>query len=299
MRALKSWISGSIALALGSLAATAQPNQFCQIFSDTMDSDALYVANCKDSANCLQKVMTDFSGNALLQGVDGQRHKLKKAQSYNFLFKTLPGGMRNSLVVIQVKQMDVQMRNQPSDVRLQRYALNFGCFRRQTNVPLPQWPPEDVHNLPSVPYDSYDEFHRNGFTSSDEDRRLRAFHVRYFNGSTCVSTLEPVRRAQFLIHDPQHYAGRTGTFFAHLGVYTTPANAQELDAVRKYEKLKIIVSNYSRPDLREGCFAFSTRAGGPKSTRLDLVVRDIERQVQAVQQDWSNDTTHTWSFELE
>jgi hypothetical protein len=225
---------------------------------------------------------------------------LLKGQRYNFAYKTPQGGLPNSVVVVQIKQLDVTPRTsiEPSPVRLRRYGIDFACFRSQRgDASLPQWPPEGVRgrDLPAIPYAQFDEFHRQGFTSADEDRFLREnLHFRYFNGQTCVSTLDPIRRAQFLMHDPQHFATKIDTLFISLGMSPTKANAQEFETIRKYERLKILVSNYRRGTNPQGCVAFSSKAGRPESSRLDVVVRDIERQVQA----YPFDQSRNWSFEL-
>jgi hypothetical protein len=301
MRKLDGWLFVSIAFLNGISLASAQPNQYCQSFFDQMAPDTLYVANCTAQANCLKKVV-DYGGNAVLQAADGSTDQLKKAEPYNFIYKTTSEGLPNSLVIVQIKQLDAARTNPtPSPVRLRRYAFNFACYQGSRNAPAPQWPSADVRgrDLTAIPYSNYDEFHRTGATNAEQDAILRTrlgFHVRYNNGvsRTCVSTLDPERRAQFLMEDWRNYAGHVGGFFISLGAYSTTASAQSLDDVRKYERLKVLLSNYSRGGKTEGCVGFSTKAGGPQSTHLDIVLRDIERQVQA-----SGDTSRTWSFALQ
>jgi hypothetical protein len=262
-----------------------------------LEPDTLYVANCTGQSSCLEKV-TDVGGLSALLSADGSTHQLEKGKRYNFIFKVPQGGMPNSLVVVQVKQVDLIPKRvaEGSPVRMQRYRIEFACYRRHRDATSPQWPPEGVpgRNLPSISYSAYDEFHRNGFTNADDDRLLTTkFHVRYFNGQTCVSTLDPVRRAQFLMHDTNNFAGRTESFLVKLGAYSLPANAGD-DAAKQYERLKVVLSNYRRASDTQGCFGFSTKAGRSESLRLDVVVRDIERQVQA----YPFDLSKSWSFGL-
>jgi len=300
MRLLDRWVVGAAALICGTVAASAQANQYCQAFFDQMADDTLYSARCSQ-AGCLDKVV-DIGGTSALWGADGAVRPLKKAQYYNFIYKTpSSGGRPNSLVVVQVKQLDATPRTTAAPVRMRRYALDFACYRgRPDNVSRPEWPPATVRGseLREIDYDKYDQFHRVGFTSSEEDRFFQKnVHLSYYNGQTCVSTLDPERRAQFLIHDHKNYASRFERFLISVGGTPNKANAGELETVRKYERLKVLISNYRRGSNPQGCAAFSTRAGGSNSTRLDVVVRDIEQQVQAGFPGF--DTSRSWSFLLE
>jgi hypothetical protein len=300
MRSLNPWIFSAAALLCGTLTASAQGNQYCQAFFGEMTDDTLYAARCAQ-AGCLDKVV-EIGGNAALLSADGVVHQLKKGQLYNFIYKTPPGGLPNSLVVVQVKQLDATPRTTlaPSPVRIRRYALDFACYRGRHDVSLPQLPSDAVRgrDLPAIDYDKYDEFHRDGFTSSTEDRYFHNnVHLSYFNGQSCVSTLDPARRAQFLIHDHKNFAGRLERIFISLGAPPNKANAADLETVRKYERLKVLISNYRRGSNPQGCAAFSTKAGGSNSVQLDVVVRDIEQQVQAGFPLY--DTSRNWSFLLE
>jgi len=301
MRSLNLWIFSVAAFLCGMVTASGQVNQYCQAFFDQMADDTLYAVRCAQ-AGCLDKVV-DFGGGSALLGADGAVHQLKKGQLYNFIYKTpSTGGMPNSLVVVQVKQLDATPRTTvaPSPVRIRRYAMDFACYRGQHNVSLPELPPATVRgrDLHPIDYDKYDQFHRNGFTSSEEDQFFHNnVHLRYFNGQTCVSTLDPERRAQFLFHDPKHFASRVERIFISLGATPPAANAGELEGVRRYERLKVLISNYRRGSNPQGCAAFSTRAGGENSTQIDIVVRDIEQQVQAGFPLY--DASRNWSFLLE
>jgi hypothetical protein len=301
MRSLRRWILGAAVLLYGTVAASAQANQYCQAFFDQMADDTLYAARCAQ-AGCLDKVV-NTGGPSALQGADGAVRPLKKGQYYNFIYKTpSSGGTPNSLVVVQIKQLDATARATvaPSPVRMRRYALDFACYRGRQDVSLPDLPPATVRGgeLREIDYNKYDQFHRDGFTSSEEDRFFQNnLHLRYFNGRTCVSTLDPARRAQFLLHDHKQFSGRFEQFFISVGLTANKANAGELETVRKYARLKVLVSNYRRGSQPQGCAAFSTKAGGSNSIRLDVVVRDIEQQVQAGFPGY--DTSRSWSFLLE
>ncbi len=298
MQSPNRWILSAAVFLCGTVTASAQANQYCQAFFDQIADDTLCAARCSQRV-CLDKVV-DAGGTSALQAADGTVRPLKKGEHYNFIYKTPSGGLPNSLVIVQVKQLDSTPRTTvaPSPVRMRRYGLGFVCYRQQRDASRPEWPPATVRgsDLPEIAYDKYDQFHRDGFTSSEEDRFFHNnIHLSYFNGQTCVSTLDPVRRSQFLFHDHKNFAGRFDQFLISLGAGATKANAEELDTVRKYERLKVLVSNYRRGANPQGCAAFSTRAGGANSTRLDVVVRDIEQQVLA----HPYDTSRNWSFLLE
>ena len=286
------------ALATCIASAQAQPDEYCRLLAPKMESNKLYVATCLNGPSCLSTVVSS-AGGAVLQGSDGQQHQLNPGQNYRFLLKTATDGTNvNSLVVIQVKRLDATSRGAPAPVRLRRYPLDFACvgFNRG-GASVPEWPPSEVHgrNLPSVPYDKYDQFHRYGFTTPDETDRLRQFHVSYFNGQSCVSTTDPIRRAQFLFTDRQDYHGYVVSAVTRFGIFATEANAQSLETMSKYEDLKVLLGNYRRPPNTAGCFSFSTRAGAVKSVRLDLTISDIEQQVRTA----PFDSSQSWSFDLQ
>lgn len=285
---------------VGTATATAANNQYCRAFFDQMADDTLYVASCSGRDNCIEKVVTDLSGNSMLLKNDGTVQQLLKGLKYDFVYKTLPSGLPNSVVVIQVKQIDAPVKTSlaASPVGMRRYGIDFACFRgKRGDAVLPQWPPEVVRgrDLRLMPFEKFDEFHRQGSTSADEDDFMRSnLHFRYFNGQACVSTLDPIRRAQFLMNDPKDFAGKIQSFFISLGMSPVKPNEDSVAQVKKYDRLKILVSNYRRGMSPQGCVQFSSKAGRPESTRLDVVLRDIEQQVQT----FPIDTSQSWSFEL-
>jgi hypothetical protein len=280
------------------VAAEAQPDPYCQSLAPLMNSKTLYVVTCAHGSGCIQPVV--YSGeSAFVQGTDGALHRLNPGQSYRFLYKTFEGNTTvNSLVAIHIKRLDVLPRgvSTPSPVRLRRYALDFACVGFKKNVTLPAWPGEDVQgrNLPSVPYDKYDQFHRFGYTSPDESALLKQFHVSYYNGQQCVSTTDPVRRAQFLFTDRGSYHGPWVSLATRFGIYTPEANAQDIASIARYESLKVLVSNYRGSANTSGCFSFTTRAGAARSAKLDVTISDIEQQVRSA----PFDTSESWSFQL-
>lgn len=278
--------------------AGAYANPACRSLVGHMADNTLYSARCHNHPGCLEEVV-ETGATAVLKASDGKTRRLQKAQRYNFVYRVPAAGAANSLVIAQIKQLDAGHRAiKPSKVRMQRYPISFACVGRRQNESLPQWPHSEVRgrDLPSVDYDRYDAFHRNGFTTSDEDHVLRSsLHVRYHNGQACVSTQDPVRRAQFLLHDHKSFAWRTGTFFLRVGLYTTTATGDEYQKVAEYKRLKVIVTNYRQSGEQPRCFSFSTKAGRPESTRLDISIRDIEKQAAA----YPYDLTRQWSFELE
>lgn len=278
------------------VSATAQPNAYCRNLAPLMKSNTLYVAYCMRGENCLEPVVNS-GGTDLVQGQNGL-HRLSPGQRYRFLYKTSTDSTNvNSLVAINVKQLDISPRGTPSPVRLRRYPFHFACVGFRNDVSLPGWPGKEVQgrNLPSIPYDKYDQFHRFGFTSPEETALLKKFHVSYFNGQECVSTTDAIRRAQFLFTDRQDYHGPFVALAFRFGAYTASANAQSLETIAKYERLKVLVSNYSRPANTAGCFSFTTRAGAAKSIKLDVTVSDIEQQVRSA----PFDSSRSWSFDLQ
>src|ERR1700686_71305 len=143
MRKVEGWIFAVVTLLGGMGAVSAQPNQYCQAFFNQMTSDTLYVANCA-AQNCLKKVVS-LGGTAVLQAADGSTDRLKKGEPYNFIYRTSSDGLPNSLVIVQVKQLDAATTNsKPSPVRLRRYAFNFACYRGERNVSFAQWPSAKV-----------------------------------------------------------------------------------------------------------------------------------------------------------
>ena len=199
------------ALATCIASAQAQPDEYCRLLAPKMESNKLYVATCLNGPSCLSTVVSS-AGGAVLQGSDGQQHQLNPGQNYRFLLKTATDGTNvNSLVVIQVKRLDATSRGAPAPVRLRRYPLDFACVGTSTEA-APRCRSGrqarcTAEICPAFPTTSTIQFHRYGFTTPDETDRLRQFHVSYFNGQSCVSTTDPIRRAQFLFTDRQDYHG--------------------------------------------------------------------------------------------
>jgi hypothetical protein len=280
--------------ALFPLASVANANAACEQQSNRMQAGALYVLLC--NGNCLARVERVEGGKHALRHNDALV-QLSRGRRYQFLYKPLNPVASNSLVVVQVKRRETQSGSEkPAPVELRKDAIRFACVGRNRSASVEGWPPEGVAGraAPNIGYASYDRFHRYGFTNADDMTLLRKFHVRYFNGQTCVSTLDPVRRTQFLFHDHLNYPSRPLAFVARLGFYVSEANAQELDAIKRYERLRVILTNYQRAASAQGCFEFSVRTG-PATAGIDLVLRDLESQASRLP---TFDTTARWSFDV-
>src|SRR5581483_360262 len=166
-------------------------DRYCSALIDKLAGNTLYAANCTSGPNCLQRVIETLNG-AVLEKADGSTEGLRPGSKHHFIYKIEPSVIQNSLVVVQFKRLENPARQgaTPVPVRLKREAVPFGCSGFARNTPLAPWPPEGVSGsqLPQVAYANYDQFHRLGFTSGDDDHLLRKkFHVRYFNGQDCNS----------------------------------------------------------------------------------------------------------------
>ncbi|HWV40408.1 hypothetical protein [Pseudorhodoplanes sp.] len=279
--------------ALFTLASGANANTACENHSNRMQAGALYALLC--NGNCLARVERVDIGKHALRQNDALVH-LSRGRRYQFLYKPQNPVASNSLVVVQVKRLETSSGSEkPVPVELRRDAVRFACVGRNRSASVEAWPPEGVsgHAAPKIGYTSYDRFHRYGFTNADDMTLLRKFHVRYFNGQSCVSTLDPVRRTQFLFHDHMNYPSRPFAFAARLGLYVNEANAQQLDAIKRYERLRVILTNYQQAASSQGCFEFSVRTG-PATAGIDLGLRDLERASRVP----TFDTTARWSFDV-
>jgi hypothetical protein len=297
-------VSSVIVFILGISTNGWTSDRYCHAYINSIDPDTLYVVNCTAGTNCTHRVVYSTAG-AVLEQDDKTTSYLRHGRKYHFIYKVSPPVAQNSLVVIHIKRLDNPARDSSSPVRvlMRRKSINFGCHGFYKHVRIPSWPPKNISDerLPSVAYENYDQFHRLGYTSGDEDYLLREkFHVRYDNGSGCVSTLDTARRWQFLFEDRTNVFGRIAAFFARLGIYTPTANAAALDQIKKFEKLKVLVANYASlkgPDgkVTPACFGFSVYTGGTKTVRLDISVSDIE----SVAPFFPFDAAKAWSFDVQ
>jgi hypothetical protein len=237
----------------------------------------------------------------MLEGPQGP-HLLKKGQTYRFLYKINLNQAINSLVIVQLKRTALLPAKDPKtpDVQLKRFGMTFACYRSQKGTAsLNAWPP-DVQNrtlYQSIKFQNYDQFHRYGFTAADDDkmlRRVNQFHVLYFNGRTCVSTLESSRLPQFLIEDRQNIPWRIEGIFRRLTGWVGNVTATAAEKAQKYDRLKILVSSYSNLPDAPGCFSFPARAGNANSSNLEILISDVEQQAQT-----PFDLSESWSFDLQ
>ncbi len=302
---IKASLSAALAFTvLGSSVVLA--GGYCSRFADKMDAGSLYAASCARSSTCLAKVVTNVRGET---GIikRGKFQLLERKRRYTFLYKTDPMGpmgATNSLVIARIKLVAAApLHNvKPPDVEIKRYGFHFACVADvyKGDESLAAWPSDPPHAkrqvFQRIPFDKFDHFHRYGFTTGDTDKELRQnthFHVVYYNGKSCVSTLSRSRIRQFLLEDRDNVpwfivsvANRLGGFFD-----VTRAEAQQAE---KYEKLRVIVTNYQRKPNQSGCFEFTTRAGTAESKTLEISVGDVEKQVQS----YPFDISKTWSFDL-
>ncbi len=279
-------------------------DRYCRALINSILPNTLYSVHCAHEAKCVSRVVYSTNG-AVLERADGTTSYLRRGRHYHFIYKVLPTFAQNSLVVVHIKRLDNPSRDKssPARVKLQRKSIQFGCRGFSKHVKLRSWPPSAISEryLPSVGYDKYDHFHRYGYTSGDEDRVLRnKFHVRYNNGNGCVSTLDAERRWQFLFEDRTNVPGVIAAFLARLNLYASSANAAALEQVRKFAKLKVLVTNYASEKDRNGaiapaCFGFAISTGGSRTVRVDVSVSDVE----SVAPLFPFDATKDWSFNVQ
>ena len=268
-----------------------------------MEDESLYtIVNCGNHTSCLWKVVAPGGGGALLQRMlRAEIDALQRGQTYQFLYRTSPTPIQNSSVVIKIRQTGskplpgspVQLRRYALALRLRSSAVVLSGPRglrisSATKLTRPRCRIRHVQ----------DQFHRYGPTSAAEHRMLQTnLHTRYNNGQGCVSTLEDIRRAQFLFQDGRSIPGRPVAFLGRVSGTTAPgpATAAESEQIRQYERLKLVVSNYRKNLNAPGCFAFALQAGSASTLSLEFTMSDLERQVQATP--W--DTSKSWTFKLQ
>jgi hypothetical protein len=282
MRALI--ISSSLLVFVGaSVAGHAAPNDaYCKRFASSMSPDTLYIANCTGDASCLQPVQAS-----------GQ---LQSKKPYRFLYSTGATGIKNSMVVVQLKHVGSSPQQKPADVQLARDALNFACVGFRKNVYRQSWPGnvDSEEALPALPYDKYDQYHRRGYTSRSEAQYLHDdFHTNYFDGDACVSTLEPVRRGQFLLFARRDVSDRTSSLINRFGGSVGESVADDT-VVKRYERFKIILTNYQKESQASGCFSFSARGDGAE---LEVSLADLEEKAK-YGTIFDRHTLKTWNFQL-
>ena len=308
MKVLSAGVVAAAILFIGQFAVVANANEFCRSFIGEMDTGVLYVAKCLNRASCLEKVVTPGIGaNNVLVTQDNKFETLEPGNRYNFIFKTAESLPRNSMVVVQTKRLNNPSRveTKPVDVQIRRNALNFSCGPFGTNVYESAWPPDDAkgNQVPSVSFYKYDQFHRYGYTAKEERSRLWSkFHVVYFNGSTCVSTLDAARRSQFLLYDRTNIPSKFVAFLERISVVSpSAAIAAGQNEMAKYEKIKVLLTNYqivnqdSGRNPVAGCFGFSASSGTTKTSQLEISVSDLELNAPY----WPLlDLTKTWTFDV-
>lgn len=295
-------------LTFGQISASAYANEYCRAFIDQMETGTLYAVKCRNNSSCLQKVAKPklFSDDAFLIAENKELETLEPSGRYNFIFKTEQNFSRNSLVVVQTKRLDnpARIEMKPVGVKIRRDALKFSCQLFAENVFQSAWPRDDARGdqVPSVSFDKYDQFHRYGYTAKEERSHLwNRFHVAYHNGSTCVSTLDPARRFQFLLYERNNIPSKFVAFLERINVLSpSAALAANKSEMAKYEKLKVVVTNYqivknpteTRPGA--GCFGFSASTGGNKTATLTVSMSDLEENAPY----FPLDQTVTWNFEV-
>jgi hypothetical protein len=252
----------AVVAALGTSQALARPD-YCSTYATQLTPGTLYVAlPCESDPH---QVCPVPAGTA----------PLKENVAYHFLYQTQATNILNSLVVIHVKGVAPQPVATPP-VKLTRQRLSFACKSRTRIFSRPSYRHE-VNNNPQaqeVPYDSYDLFNRYGYAPEPTRGTLFAFHTNYFNGSACVSTLEPTRRAEFLFAEQDNIPGFIVSTATQLGFRKPVATA---GPINPYDHLRVIVANYKKAPQATGCISFVVRTRD-KSLQIDL--SDLEEKAQ-------------------
>jgi hypothetical protein len=255
--------------------AIAQPDS-CGSDAGQLAPDRLYVAMpCADHPNSQCQVPAESAA-------------LKQNVPYHFLYKTSPTDILRSLVVVQLKGVAAQPVAAPVAVSVSRHRLSFACYRNPlklfrvsiyTNLPHP--PDADGDSAGAgVPYSNYDHFNRYGDTSMPSQGVLWQIHTNYSNGAECVSTLETVRRAQFLFTNRDQVPGFFVALGTDVGIKEPVAIAAEIN---KYNHLQVIVTNYEKPDQTSAqaqtsaCIRFVARSYSPA---LEINLSDLEQKVR-------------------
>jgi hypothetical protein len=264
---LRQGITGLAGLLWAIAPAAAQSDAYCAGLQELMQPNQLYLATCSSGPNCLTPVTQDTA--------------LKDKAMHRFAYRTGATGVRNSLVVVQLKYAGTPPADRVADVKLTRYPFDFACYRRsrdhvQSAIPAD---PENPDRASSVSYRSYDEFHRYGYTNTDNRQKLSGFHTRYFNGERCVTTTDPDRRAQFLFERRDAVAGGFSSVWRRVAGDGTALAGVESNDMRRYEQLHVVLSNYKKRALVNGCFSFAMRAQGGA---VEIGLSDIEENVAAV-----------------
>jgi hypothetical protein len=259
---------------LGFSGAIAQPDS-CGTDAGQLAYDQLYVAMpCagQPTSQCLIPV----ESAALRQNVP-----------YHFLYKTSPTDILKSLIVVQLKGVAAQPVPAPVAVNVSRQRLSFACYRNplkffrvsiSPNLPYPADADGESAGV-GVPYSHYDHFNRYGDTSMPSQGVLRQIHTNYSNGAECVSTLEAVRRAQFLFADRDKVPGFFVALRTDVGATEPTAIAAEIN---RYNHLQVIVTNYekqSQQSQTSACIRFTARSYGPA---LEINLSDLEQKVRTL-----------------
>jgi hypothetical protein len=245
--------------------AIAQPDSYCSSYASQMAPDTLYIAKaCPDDAETRCLVPVPSSG------------PIQEGILYHFLYMTPRTDIQNSLIVIQVKGIAAQPVPSPASVRLTRHQFSFACRSKANIFPRSSFR-DEVNNDPAtqnIAYDSYDRFNRYGYAPQPARGILVKFHTNYFNGSECVSTLETVRRAQFLFTDRDKVPGLWVALATELHLQAPVAVAEDIN---RYDHLHVIVTNYKKQPQASGCVSFVARSHGPS---LEIDLSDLEEKAR-------------------
>jgi hypothetical protein len=253
----------TLLLATGFSEAIAQPENYCANYATQMAPNNLYVVMAcpnKPGAQCLVPVLSDT--------------QIQRGVSYQFLYKTPQTDVQNSLVVIQLKGIAARPVPTPVAVKLTRQQLSFACYTKHWTYSNDSFPAPGDND--TVAYNIYDRFHRYGYAPLSERRVLLKFHTNYFNGSECVSTLEAVRRAQFLFADRPGVATFWVALSTQVGLRAPEAVAAEIN---QYDHLGVVIANYRKQPQASGCISFLGRSD---STALEINLSDLEEKAHTV-----------------
>jgi hypothetical protein len=266
MKPFSSLFRISLFMAGGISGAIAQADNYCTNYSAQMTPDTLYV-----EMTCPKEVKAETKAKCLVAVTSTTQ--IQKAKLYTFLYKTPQSGIQNSLVVIQLKGIASRPVPKPVAVHLTRQQLSFACFSSHgATFPNDAFP--GAADRDAVDYDKYDQFHRYGFAPKEDRKIFLKFHTNYSNGSECVSTLEAVRRAQFLFADRTNVASLWVALWTQYGLGTPEAVAADIN---QYDDLRVVLANYKKQPQTSGCVSFVGQSDG---TALEIALSDLEEKVR-------------------
>lgn len=236
-------------------------DSYCQNLRARILPNHLYAASCP-SARCL----VDLTGS---------RATLRKGGNYRLLLGLGGDLPPQSVVLIKAKYMNkaAQPAAKPPSVGVRREQIEFGCNPvTGSKRPEAAYPKQGEA---SVSFEGYDNYHRLGFASVDDRRKLNRFHFSYRGERGCRSTYR--NSNEFLLHMPNYQPGflaRSGIRLGASTSYAFAAEASEYRSVLSYNEIAVRLTGYERSTRVTACVSVDIKS---RYDMLDIDFVDLQR----------------------